>query len=179
MIETKREDFYFQLFDEQLNKLTEPLALTREEIAKKLKNHQTSFIGDGVERLLSISMGLQIKYVELSEIMNVDALFAVTYQKYFEKTLDFSKPLQDIPRTCSGHMMVVMPLQESHPCGHSSLCIPRCPHRFRHTFATNMLDNGMPIQEVRILMGHTNIDTTQVYAHTSQERVKNSYARYA
>lgn len=54
-----------------------------------------------------------------------------------------------------------------------------CPHRFRHTFATNMLDNGMPIQEVRILMGHTNIDTTQVYAHTSQERVKNSYARYA
>lgn len=93
VIETKREDFYFQLFDENLNKLTEPLALTREEIAKKLKNHQTSFIGDGVERLLSVSMGLQIKHVELSEIISVDALFEVTYQKYFEKTLDFPKPL--------------------------------------------------------------------------------------
>jgi len=93
VIETKREDFYFQLFDENLNKLTEPLALTREEIAKRLKNHQTSLIGDGVERLLSVSMGLQIKQVELSEIINVDALFQVTYQKYFKKTLDFPKPL--------------------------------------------------------------------------------------
>lgn len=93
VIETKREDFYFQLFDDRLHKLTEPLALTREEIAKKLKNHQTSFIGDGVERVLSVPLGLQIKYVELSEIINVDALFAVTQKKYFEKTLDFPKPL--------------------------------------------------------------------------------------
>jgi tRNA threonylcarbamoyladenosine biosynthesis protein TsaB len=93
VIETKREDFYFQLFDENLNKLTAPLALTREEIAKRLKNHQTSFIGDGTERLLSVSMGLQIKHVELTEIINVDDLFGVTYQKYFKKTLDFPKPL--------------------------------------------------------------------------------------
>lgn len=93
VIETKREDFYFQLFDENLRKLTEPLALTREEIVQKLKNRQTSFIGDGVERLLSVSLGLQIKQVELSEIMDVDALFAVTYQKYLDKTLDFPKPL--------------------------------------------------------------------------------------
>jgi tRNA threonylcarbamoyladenosine biosynthesis protein TsaB len=93
VIETKREDFYFQMFDEYLNKLTEPLALTREEIAKKLKNHQTSFIGDGVERLLSVPLGLQIKQVELSEIISVEALFEVAYQKYFEKTLDFPKPL--------------------------------------------------------------------------------------
>jgi len=93
VIETKREDFYFQLFDANLRKVTEPLALTREEIVQKLKNRQTSFIGDGVERLLSVSTGLQIKQVELSEIMSVDALFAVTYQKYFDKTLDFPKPL--------------------------------------------------------------------------------------
>lgn len=53
------------------------------------------------------------------------------------------------------------------------------PHRFRHTFATNMIRNGMPIQEVAILMGHSNIDTTQVYAHTSQDRVKISYLKYA
>ena len=53
------------------------------------------------------------------------------------------------------------------------------PHKFRRTLATELSRHGMPIQEVRILMGHTNIDTTQVYAHTSQERVKNSYARYA
>ena len=53
------------------------------------------------------------------------------------------------------------------------------PHRFRHTFATNMIRNGMPIQEVAVLMGHSNIDTTKIYAHTNQERVKLSYIRYS
>jgi hypothetical protein len=46
-----------------------------------------------VERLLSVPLGLQIKQVELSEIISVEALFEVAYQKYFEKTLDFPKPL--------------------------------------------------------------------------------------
>ncbi len=93
VIETKREDFYFQLFDADLRKVSEPQALSREEIAKKLKSRQTSFIGDGVERLLSVSLGVQIKDVEICGLMNTDALFEATYQKYLEKNLDFPKPL--------------------------------------------------------------------------------------
>jgi len=93
VIETKRDDFYFQLFDANLQKFSAPLALTREEIVHKLRNHQTSFIGDGVERLLSVASGLQIKHVELAELISADALFEVTYQKYLTKTLDFPKPL--------------------------------------------------------------------------------------
>ena len=53
------------------------------------------------------------------------------------------------------------------------------PHRFRHTFATNLIDNGMPIQEVSVLMGHERIDTTQQYVYTDQRRVENSYRKYA
>lgn len=93
IIETKREDFYFQLFDENLKKITAPAALMREDIVKMLKSHQTSFIGDGVERFLSVSSGLQIKHVELVDMINAEALFAVAQKKYFEKTLDFPKPL--------------------------------------------------------------------------------------
>jgi tRNA threonylcarbamoyl adenosine modification protein YeaZ len=93
VIETKREDFYFQLFDENMNKLTEPLALTREEIRDKIKARQVSFIGDGVERLLSVSMGLQIKTVELTEMLDVQHLFEAVYKKYLEKSLDFPKPM--------------------------------------------------------------------------------------
>lgn len=93
VIETKREDFYFQLFDKDLQKITAPSALMRDEIVKLLKSHQTSFIGDGVERLLSVSTGLQIKQVDLAEMISVDALFYVTKQKYFNKSLDFPKPL--------------------------------------------------------------------------------------
>jgi len=93
VIETKREDFYFQLFDQNLNKISEPSALTREQIVHILKNHQTSFIGDGTERLLSVSTGLQIKSVELSDISDANALFEATLQKYLDKILDFPKPL--------------------------------------------------------------------------------------
>lgn len=93
IIETKREDFYFQLFDENLKKISEPAALVREDIVKKLKSHQTSFIGDGVERFLSVSSGLQIKQVELTDMISTEALFTVAKKKYFEKSLDFPKPL--------------------------------------------------------------------------------------
>ena len=89
VIETKREDFYFQLFDENMAKISEPLAIEREEIRDILKGRQVSFIGDGVERLLSQSMGLQIKDVELSEFMSVDALFRAVYKKYLEKVFEF------------------------------------------------------------------------------------------
>ena len=93
VIETKREDFYFQLFDENLNKLTPPLALTRDEIKEKLNGYQVSFIGDGVERLLSLPMGIQIKHVELTQFMESEALFGATMKKFLEKKLDFPKPL--------------------------------------------------------------------------------------
>jgi len=49
------------------------------------------------------------------------------------------------------------------------------PHRFRHTFASGLLKNGMPIQEVALLLGHARLETTQIYAHTSQDRVRLSY----
>lgn len=93
VIETKREDFYFQLFDADMNKISEPAALTRDEIIQQLKSRQVSFIGDGVERLLSVSSGLQIKHVELTEMTEVDALFQAAKKKYFAKCLDFPKPL--------------------------------------------------------------------------------------
>ena len=93
IIETKRDDFYFQLFDEKLNKITEALALDREEIINLLKNRQTSFIGDGVDRFLAQPSGLQIKSVELSNMISVEALFKAVSKKNIEKKLDFPKPL--------------------------------------------------------------------------------------
>lgn len=53
------------------------------------------------------------------------------------------------------------------------------PHRFRRTFATNMIDKGMPIQEVAVLMGHEKIDTTMEYVYQSKDRVKKSYEHYS
>lgn len=53
------------------------------------------------------------------------------------------------------------------------------PHRFRRTLATNMIQRGMPIQEVSILLGHERLDTTMTYCYTNQDSIKSSYYRYS
>lgn len=53
------------------------------------------------------------------------------------------------------------------------------PHRFRRTFASNLLSKGMKIEEVMVLMGHTKIETTLIYCNIKQETVKSSYKKYA
>lgn len=52
------------------------------------------------------------------------------------------------------------------------------PHRFRRTSATIALNRGMPIEQVQIMLGHENIETTTLYAVSAQEAVKASHKKY-
>ena len=52
------------------------------------------------------------------------------------------------------------------------------PHRFRRTAATFALRRGMPLDQVSKMLGHENIDTTQIYAITDQEQVKTNHKKY-
>lgn len=52
------------------------------------------------------------------------------------------------------------------------------PHRFRRTSATDLLNAGMPIEQVQELLGHKSIETTRIYCTISQEAVRHNHKRY-
>jgi integrase/recombinase XerD len=51
------------------------------------------------------------------------------------------------------------------------------PHLLRHSVATTLLERGMPIEQIQKFLGHAKLETTQIYAESSAEMIKESYQR--
>lgn len=53
------------------------------------------------------------------------------------------------------------------------------PHRFRRTIATDLLNRGMPIEQVKEFLGHEKLDTTMIYCTVKEDSVRASHKKYA
>ena len=53
------------------------------------------------------------------------------------------------------------------------------PHRFRRTIATDLLNRGMPIEQVKEFLGHDKLDTTMIYCSVKEASVQASHKKYA
>ena len=74
-----------------------------------------------------------------------------------------------------GEQLSVRSVEKIIKCMGKKIGIDIHPHMLRHTFATDLLNKGADLRMIQELLGHENLDTTQIYTHVSNSKIKEVY----
>ncbi len=140
-------------------RLNELVNLTTQNIDLKLG--QLKVLGKrNKERIIPFSIELN---KEIKEYLTQRSLLPVNHNIVFV-TIDGNKAYDKLVyRIVNKYLSSVTTLEK------------RSPHILRHTFATQMLNNGADINAIKELLGHSNLSATQIYTHTTFEKLKKVY----
>ena len=113
----------------------------------------------GKERVIPILPKLK---ESISNYQKMKSVFLIQKSTDFLFVSKFGKQLTEkfVYRTVNEYFKLVSPK------------IKKAPHVLRHSFATHLINEGADINSVKELLGHSSLSATQVYSHTSMERIK-------
>jgi integrase/recombinase XerC len=154
-----RDKFILELFYATGMRLAELVGLKVNSI--DLFNNNLKVLGKrNKERIIPFSVPMKsliIKYLELKKgddlMKQTDYLFLNKYGKQISR--------EQVQVLVKKYLSMVTTLDK------------KSPHVLRHSFATNMLNNGAEINSVKELLGHASLAATQVYTHNTIEKLKN------
>lgn len=93
LIETKREDYYVQYYDQNMEKLEPPSTAFEDNILEKLRGKKVSLAGDALERFLNKPRGLSLHALKFFDHVPLENLAHCGLKKYHQKKTDYPKPL--------------------------------------------------------------------------------------
>jgi integrase/recombinase XerD len=129
----------------------------------------------GVVRV--IGKGSKERLVPLGE----EALeWLARYQREARPALLSGKSSDDLFVTARGAAMTRQAFWQliKRYAGRAALGKSISPHTLRHAFATHLLNHGADLRVVQLLLGHSDISTTQIYTHVARERLKQLHAKH-
>ena len=134
----------------ELCSLSNDIDLSQNEISVRGKGSKVRVVFITDDALLSIKE-YKSKYLHQNKIVN-DKLFPVT-PRTIERIIKKYSIIAGISKKIT-------------------------PHVLRHSFATNLLQNGADIRSVQAMLGHSNIATTQIYTHVTDSHLKSIHKSF-